>query len=87
MNVRVDVDITPEELRRLMGLPDVQGFQQELLDKIRAQMEQGAEGYDPQALMRPFLTNAFASMDAFQKLFAGMAAAGAGRREGEEGPK
>ena len=26
MHIKVDVDISPEEVRRLMGLPDVQGF-------------------------------------------------------------
>jgi hypothetical protein len=76
MNIRVDLDITPEELRKLMGLPDVQAFQAELMDKIRQQMEQGAEGYDPQTLMRPFMNQAFASMDAFQKMMAGLASMG-----------
>ena len=28
MKINVDIDITPEELRRFMGLPDVQGWQQ-----------------------------------------------------------
>ncbi len=71
MNIKVDVDITPEEVRRLMGLPDIQGFQEELMGRIREQMENGAEGYDPQTLMRPFFNNAFASMDMFQKMMSG----------------
>jgi hypothetical protein len=69
MHIKVDLDITPEEARRLMGLPDLQAFQQELLERIRAQMEAGAEGYDPLSLMRPFMSQAVASMDAFQRLF------------------
>jgi hypothetical protein len=81
MNIRVDLDITPEEVRRLMGWPDVQGFQEELLSKMREQMENGVEGYDPQTLMRPFMNNAFASMDAFQKMFTGLMAAGTAEKE------
>jgi uncharacterized protein VirK/YbjX len=77
MHIKVDVDITPEEVRRLMGLPDVQAFQQELMDRIKAQMLAGAEGYDPLTLFRPFLEQTASSMESFQKLFGGLMAAGA----------
>lgn len=71
MKITVDFDITPEEMRRLMGLPDVQGLQDELMNKMREQMDAGAEGYDPQTLMQPFMANAFASMNMFQKMMTG----------------
>ncbi len=73
MNIKVDLDITPQEVRSLMGLPDVQAFQEELMERIREQMEAGVEGYDPQSLMRPFMDNAFASMNMFQKMMSGVA--------------
>lgn len=69
MNFKIDLDITPEEIRRLMGLPDVQAFQEQLLAQIRTQMEAGAEGYDPKTLMRPFINQATASMELFQNMF------------------
>ncbi|KOR30057.1 hypothetical protein TI03_00570 [Achromatium sp. WMS1] len=72
MQFKIDIDITPEEMRRLMGLPDVQTFQQELLAQIRKQMEAGADGYDPQTLMQPFMNQATASMELFKKMFDGM---------------
>ncbi|KOR32831.1 hypothetical protein TI05_04795 [Achromatium sp. WMS3] len=72
MQFKIDLEITPEEIRRLMGLPDVQGFQEELLAQIRKQMEAGAEGYDPQSLMRPFMNQATASVELFQKMFGNM---------------
>jgi len=34
MKINVEVDITPEELRRFMGLPDVQGWQQQMLEAL-----------------------------------------------------
>jgi hypothetical protein len=77
MNIRVDVEITPEEVRRLMGLPDIHGFQEDLMNRIRQQMDAGAEGYDPQSLMQPFISNATASVDMFQKMMNGMMAFGA----------
>ena len=48
--MKISIDMTPEEMRTLMGWPDVQGLQQEMIDKIREQMNAGAEGYDPLSL-------------------------------------
>jgi hypothetical protein len=70
MNVKIDIDITPEEMRKLFGLPDVETFQQQLLDDIRQRMKEGAEGYDPLKLFQPYLSGTLASWDMFQKLFA-----------------
>lgn len=83
MHVKVDVDITPEEVRRLMGLPDVHGFQQEIMDRIRQQMLAGADGYDPLTLFRPFIEQTASSMESFQKLFGGLMAAGSGAGKGK----
>lgn len=55
MKINVEFDLTPDEFRRSLGLPDVEAFQQSLLDNIQRQMESGVEGYDPMSLMRPFL--------------------------------
>ncbi|PJX13150.1 hypothetical protein CWI66_13925 [Halomonas sp. 141] len=55
MKINVEFDLTPDEFRRSLGLPDVEAFQQSLLDNIQHQMESGVEGYDPMSLMRPFL--------------------------------
>jgi len=78
MQINIDMDITPEEVRRLMGLPDVHGFQQELMDKIKERMLAGTEGYDPLTLFRPFMDQTVSSMEQFQKFFGGLMAAGAG---------
>lgn len=81
MKFRIDLEISPEELRKVLGLPDVQGFQQELLDKMRQQVEAGAEGYDPLALMKSPLPG---SMDPFQRLMAQLLSVYAGRDPAKE---
>ena len=68
MKINVDVDLTPEELRRLIGLPDVASFQEELMTEMRNKMKAGIEGYDPLSLYQPFLNNAFASMTTLQQI-------------------
>lgn len=86
MKINVDLDITPEEIRRLMGLPDVQAFQQQLLDDIRERMREGAEGYDPLKLFQPYLASSIAGMDMLQKLFAaGLGSAGSGVKSDRDG--
>ncbi|UQI41806.1 hypothetical protein [Vreelandella venusta] len=55
MKINVEFDLTPDEFRQSLGLPDVEAFQQSLLENIQRQMESGVDGYDPMSLMRPFL--------------------------------
>lgn len=74
MKITVDLDITPEELRKLFGLPDVEAFQRDLMDDIRARMAAGVEGYDPIKLFQPYLSGTLASWDLLQKTLTSAAA-------------
>ncbi|HEY5717969.1 MAG TPA: DUF6489 family protein [Motiliproteus sp.] len=65
MKITIDLDLTPEELRRALGLPDMQAFQQELLSQVQQKMTEGADGYDPMALLRPYMGN---QMEPLQRL-------------------
>jgi hypothetical protein len=69
MKIRVDIDISPQELRESFGLPNVQDLQQELLDRIREQVSAGAEGFDPLSLMKPLLPPHMQNLEALQKAF------------------
>ena len=68
MKVNIELDMTPDEFRQAMGLPDVQPFQQELMNKIKEQMEAGVEGYDPLSLFSPFVSQGLDSMSSYQKM-------------------
>lgn len=70
MKFHVDVEASPAELRQLMGLPDLEGLQQRMLDAIQMRVEQGVEGYDPMELMQPYFKTSLAGMDMMQRLFA-----------------
>ncbi|MCU0833483.1 MAG: DUF6489 family protein [Chromatiaceae bacterium] len=82
MNLKIDIDITPEEMRKLFGLPDVEDFQRQLMDDIRQRMREGAEGYDPIKLFQPYVSGTLASWEAFQKLFAAAVPPGARTKGG-----
>jgi len=65
---KIDIDMSPEELRKVLGLPDVQQFQDDMMTKITERMESGVEGYDPLTLFKPYLTGGVGSMEALQKI-------------------
>ena len=54
MKINISMKTTPAEFREFLGLPEVQPLQAEMIEKIREQMQAGAEGFDPLSLMRPF---------------------------------
>ena len=69
MKINVTMETTPAELREFLGLPEVQPFQAEMIDKIREQMQAGVEGFDPLTMMRPFITPNLQSMESMQRAF------------------
>ncbi|WP_275287910.1 DUF6489 family protein [Halomonas elongata] len=91
MKINVEFDLTPDEFRRALGLPDVEAFQQDLLERIQKQMESGVEGYDPMSLMQPFLQQplfqqGMANFGNYQQMMMDMlsrAASGAGQGKGD----
>lgn len=69
MKIRFDIEATPQELRTFFGLPDVETLQQEMLQAVRERMLQGAAGFDPAALLKPFLPAHLQSIETLQKAF------------------
>jgi hypothetical protein len=44
MKINIEFDMTPEELRQAMGLPDVQEFQNKIMKGMMEKMMSGEEG-------------------------------------------
>jgi hypothetical protein len=84
MKISVDVEMTPEEMRKLFGLPDVEAFQRQLMDDIRERMVSGSEGYDPIKLFQPYVTGTMASWDMFQKMLSNASSMSSGGSTGAD---
>ena len=69
MNIKFDIEATPQELRSFFGLPDVEAIQKEMLEQIQKKMLDGAVGFDPLSLMKPLLPEHMQSMSSLQKSF------------------
>lgn len=72
MKINIEFDMTPEELRRTMGLPDVQEFQQELMKTMMEKMVSGEEGYDALSLFQPMMKEGLNGMEQMQKTMMNM---------------
>jgi hypothetical protein len=68
MKINVEIEMTPQELREFLGLPDVSTVQEYLVGELKRNIENGAEGYDPVALLRPFFPAGAQAMEATQKM-------------------
>lgn len=69
MKINLEFDMTPEEFRRVMGLPDVQEFQSEVMKGMMEKMMSGEEGYDAMSLFKPMMSESMKSMDQVQQTF------------------
>jgi hypothetical protein len=69
MKISLDIDLTPEELRRFFGLPDVEPVNRELIEILRRNIASGGEGFDPASLLKPWLPPHLQSLDSMQKTF------------------
>lgn len=49
MQIKVEIDVKPEELRRFLGLPDVAGLQEDLMLFLKDKMGQASDGLSPAA--------------------------------------
>ena len=80
MKVNIEIDMTPEEARKMMGLPDVTALQSRMLDEMEARMKAGLDSSDPEAMMKAWMPMAPPAFEQFQKFLwdsAKMAASGA----------
>ncbi len=73
MKFTVDVDCTPEEARRFLGLPDVSALQEEAMSEIRTKMLEMIQTSDPEALMKSWMPSSvpdsMKGLDQMQKMF------------------
>lgn len=68
MNISVNIDCTPEEARRLMGLPDMAPIHELYLSKLSEAMTQGVTPEALDGMMRAWAPMGEVGMSAWQHL-------------------
>ncbi len=75
MKVNVNMAMTPEEARKLMGLPDMEPLQKAMMEKMQAQMEAYfSDITDPEAMFQKFMPMGIQAMEQYKNFIAAMAA-------------
>jgi hypothetical protein len=67
MKINVDVDMTPEEARVLLGLPDVKPMQSAMMQEIETRMKKTLGAMEPDALFKTWLPAGIQNLEQWQK--------------------
>lgn len=76
MKVNIDLDMTPEEARKMMGLPDLEPLQKAMMDKMQNHMEDYfASMTDPELMFNKLMPIGIQAMETYQNFYREMAKA------------
>lgn len=84
MKVHIEMEMTPEEARAFMGLPDVSQMQKKMLDDMQGRMKAAFDTGDPDAMIKAWTPFGGAqAFEQFQKLLWDSARLAAGGKGGK----
>jgi hypothetical protein len=72
MKVNIEIDLSPQEARELMGWPDVSEFQSKLMESVNQQLQDGSNE-NLNAMLQPFFAESQKAFGAYQKMMEGFA--------------
>ena len=81
MKVNIEIDMTPDEARRFMGLPDVSKAQERLVADIEKRMKAAIDINDPEAMMRAWMPLGGQGFEQFQRFMFDAAKRATGGRD------
>jgi hypothetical protein len=66
MKVNIEIDMTPEEARRFMGLPDMTALNEKFVSEMTKRMQTMVE--DPEAMMKAWMAFGGQGLEQFQRI-------------------
>jgi hypothetical protein len=69
MKFMINVDCTPAEARKFIGLPDVAPMQERLVEALEKRMRDNIEKLDAETLIRTWLPATIQSLSELQRVF------------------
>ncbi len=84
MKIHMDLECTPEEARKMLGLPDVEPMQKAMMTEVETRMKKALSAMEPDALFRMWLPAGLQSLENWQKfIWSNMSRAMSRGRDGE----
>jgi hypothetical protein len=69
MKIKIDIDCTPEEARRFLGLPDVAPMQEAMMKEIQDRMMANLQAMDPETLFKTWMPQAMGNWEQMSRAF------------------
>ena len=83
MKVNIEVDCTPDEARRFLGLPNVAPMQQSVMEAMERRLVDAISSTDTQKLMEQWLPFGVKGMEQWQALWTQLAQSAGGFPRGK----
>ncbi len=71
MKVNFDIECTPEEARRFLGLPDIAPMQERMMKELEERMAENLRALDPETLVKTWMPMTMNGWGEMQKMFWG----------------
>jgi len=68
MKMTIEIDCTPEEARTFLGLPDVSGLNEKMVDEMQARMTENMARLSPDELIKSWSAFGAGAQEQFRKL-------------------
>ena len=69
MKITFDIDCTPEEARKFLGLPDIEAMQKAMMAELEERMRDNIRSLDTEALLKTWMPTATQNWGDMQKMF------------------
>lgn len=69
MKVNFDIECTPEEARRFLGLPDLAPMQERFMKELEERMAENLRALDPETLVKTWMPMSMNNLGEMQKMF------------------
>lgn len=87
MKFNFDIECTPDEARRFLGLPDVLPLQEKMMKEMENRMAEAIRSMEPETFVKHWLPQTLQGMQDMQKMFwsqMGVPVGGASTRPAED---
>jgi len=70
LKINVEIDLTPEELKKLYGVPDISKLQGIVIDQVNEKLL-SADAESLKSFIKPFFTDGMRAVEAYQSFLSG----------------
>ena len=67
MKMHIEIDMTPDEARKFLGLPDVTKLQDKMLAEMEKRMKAAVDVNDPEAMLKAWMPLGGQGFEQFQR--------------------